>query len=72
MDSQSKKPPHSMRRLMIEVFLLGIVMSALLVVLQVPAWAAYLVGVPLLLLLAIRLPQMDTKPHDHRQRESKH
>jgi hypothetical protein len=72
MDSHNKKPPHSVRRLMIEALLLGIVMSVLLVVLQVPTWAAYLAGVPLLPLLAIRLPQMDTKPHEPRHRESKH
>ena len=70
MDSHNKKP-HSVRRLMIEAFLLGIVMSALLVVLDVPTWAAYLAGVPLLPLLAIRLPQMDTKPSERRHRDSK-
>jgi hypothetical protein len=72
MDSHNKKPPHSVRRLMIEALLLGIVMSVLLVVLQVPTWAAYLAGVPLLPLLAIRLPRMDTKPQEPRRRESKH
>ena len=72
MDSHKEKPPHSVRRLMIEALMLGIVMSVLLVVLQVPTWAAYLVGFPLLPLLVVRLSQMDTKPHEPRRRESKH
>jgi hypothetical protein len=71
MDSHDKKPPHSMRRLMAEAFLLGIVMSVLLVAFRVPTWAAYLAGVPLVPLLAFRLPRMDTKPSERRHRDSK-
>lgn len=72
MDSNNKKPPHSVRRLMIEALLLGIVVSVLLALLRPPIWAAYLAGVPLLPMLAIRLPQTDTKPHEPRHRDSKH
>jgi hypothetical protein len=67
MDARHKKPPPSMRRTMVEFFVLGWLVSGALFVLDAPVWAFYAIAVPITPLIVHRVYVMDPKPRERRR-----